>query len=662
MRKHELIHASALAVGILAILASFAAGQSKPAAAPDLGAILSRLSSYDAGIASDPYWELRNFVLGIKNKPDDARLACEKALLDYLGTKASLPARTAVCRELAVIGGDASVSVLGKLLLDNDLSDMSRYALLRIPGDGVDAALLSALAGAKKDIKLGLISTLAERKAQGGAAELARLLKPGDPDIAAAAAGALAEIGGPTALDALRKALPSAPPALKDRFAEALLRISGDSKSGPEVYEAILAANPSPAVRFAATRAKIAASGAKTPALILDALASADADSQAAAIGLIRGSFDESALAPILAAFPKLSAASQVMLIAVLAEYPQAAVVKTILGAAGSEVRDVRIAAFRALEKAGDAASVDFLAQAAAKAVTVEQTAARDALSGLKGKDVDEAILGRLAAEPEPNTQAELVRAVGERKIFAGKPLAIRMAASPAAKVRREAVRAVRVIGTPSDIPALLDLYLKAADETERQNLEAAVVGLSRKFSQMEARSGAVLTRLALLEKNKDVPGRAALFGVLARIGDDSALAVLRKALGEKTQGIGEAAARALIAWPNPAAKDDVFELAESWAGATIRILALQGAVRLTALERYRAPKAVVRDLGRALKLAERPEEKKLVLGKLPDFAGPEALALVGTLLSDPAVTAEAQVALEKIKSQLVQAAKAEIQ
>ena len=165
-------------------------------------------------------------------------------------------------------------------------------------------------------------------------------------------------------------------------------------------------------------------------------------------------------------------------------------------------------------------------------------------------------------------------------------------------------------------------------------------------------------SRLPVLEKAKDIAGQASLYVLLARIGDDSALPTLRASLASKNPELQDAAARALIAWSTPAAKDDAFDLAESASPATIKILALRGAVRMTALERYRAPKAVVRDFGRALKLADRPEEKKLILGRLPDFSCPEALALAGTLLGDKEVTAEAQAAIDRIKTKLALAAK----
>lgn len=79
----------------------------------------------------------------------------------------------------------------------------------------------------------------------------------------------------------------------------------------------------------------------------------------------------------------------------------------------------------------------------------------------------------------------------------------------------------------------------------------------------------------------------------------------------------------------------------------------MQAYVRMIGQEKYRPPKAAVRDLKKALKLATRPEEKKLILGVLPGFASPEALKLAATLLGDKDVKEEAKVALNKIKEKL---------
>ncbi len=143
------------------------------------------------------------------------------------------------------------------------------------------------------------------------------------------------------------------------------------------------------------------------------------------------------------------------------------------------------------------------------------------------------------------------------------------------------------------------------------------------------------------------------LFHVLGRIGDDSALPLLREALKDPDAEMVDAAVRALVIWPTITAKDDILQIIQPAKNEVHEILALRAYVRLTGLERFRAPEAAVRDLKLAFGLSDRPEEKKLVLGALPNFPCPEAQAFAESLLESNDIKAEAQVAVDKIKKRL---------
>jgi hypothetical protein len=143
------------------------------------------------------------------------------------------------------------------------------------------------------------------------------------------------------------------------------------------------------------------------------------------------------------------------------------------------------------------------------------------------------------------------------------------------------------------------------------------------------------------------------MYLLLSRIGDDSALPLLRDALKERNEAVVDAAVRGLSSWPTPAALDDAAILARKAGNETHRLLALQGFLRMTGLERNRNPEAVIADLRQAYLLAARPEEKRLVLGLLPRFPCTEALDLAGIILGDPTVKAEAQAAVDRIKARM---------
>jgi hypothetical protein len=335
----------------------------------------------------------------------------------------------------------------------------------------------------------------------------------------------------------------------------------------------------------------------------------------------------------------------------VLSEYPRERVQKTVLEAARSKSPDVRIAALEAIQATGDAGSVAFLAETAAKSRGAEQAAAREALALVKGRDVDDAILAQLSKRPWGDVEAELLQAAAERRIFTAKILMVEGLSAEAPRVRTQSLRGLRMIGTPSDMPPVLNMLLRTGDDPERAECEATLAAISLKIGNADARSNMIKNRIS---EEKNTSAQAKLFPVLSRIGDDSSLPLLRAALVSRDSSLADAAARAITAWPTPAARDDVAEIARKSNDETHRLLAIQALIRIVGLERFRKPEAAVSDLRLASLLVDRPEEKKLILGMLPRFPCPEALDLAGLFLGEASVKAEAQAAIEKIRPRVI--------
>ena len=636
---------------------AFAQQTAAPAAGASLESVLKELAAYDSGIASDAFWKMRTIVLAAKDDPA-ARQDVERKLLGFLAMDGSPVAKDSVCRMLRIVGGDASVPVLRKMLAAPDKTDMARYALEKIPGDAAETALLEALNSTSGAVRLGFVSSLADRKSAKAVPALAKMLAGSNAEAALAAAFGLGRIGGKEAADALGTVLGGANSApLKSAGASALIVCADgflaakDVPAAAAIYDRVLMEKIPVSIRRAALRGKIMAAGAiKAPDLILAALAAPDPDMQLPAIELVKAFFTDATITPICAALPKIPAVNQVALIAALSGYQAAPVTDALANAVKSDKKEVRLAALKAFEKAGTASSVALLAGIAAAASPDEQAAARIALWGMKGKPVDEAIIALLGGTPAEPIQAELVQCIGERRIFSGKAAAVKLTGSPSDRVRREAVKAVRAIGTPSDIPGLLNALIKTTDESEQIGLEMAITGLAQKIGQPDGRAGAVKARVLA---EKDTAARAILCRLLGRIGDDSALPLLRRALAGADAQVADAAARALAEWPTPTAKDDVLGLARTATNATLQVLALRGYIRLTAAEKFRRPDEAVRDLKQALDLAARPEEKKLVLGALPGFAGAESLKLAESQLAVPGIQEEAKAAIKRIQDRM---------
>jgi len=200
------------------------------------------------------------------------------------------------------------------------------------------------------------------------------------------------------------------------------------------------------------------------------------------------------------------------------------------------------------------------------------------------------------------------------------------------------------------DVPRLLDLLLEEKDTAVRRELTAVAGAAARSHPRAEDRAVVVEARWL---RSEDPDDRAALLRVLGRISDDSTLPLLRQALESADPDIKDAAVRALSDWMTPAARPDLFRIAETTGEAAHHVLALRRYLNSIALDSFEAPETGAGLLIDALRIARRPEEKKTVLGLLTAHPCSAALAAAESLLEDPDTAQEARAAVDKIKQRL---------
>jgi HEAT repeat protein len=622
-----------------------------------LDAILKDLANYKFDQGVGPLMRLRAYVQTHKDDPAE-RKECEAKLLAFLQSNPAPGGVMAACRSLRLIGSAASVPVLGAMLLKPETTDPARYALERIQGDEVDRALLAALGKTRGDLRRGIISTLGNRESSSAVPALRRLAEGGDPETALDAVNALGKIGTAEAVAGLEAFLVKTQGRPKSTAASALMvcaesRLSeGKKAEAAALYDKLLAAGLPVIDRQAAFRGRVTAAERTTRGeLILRALSGQDTVLYAPAIASVPEALGGSEIRAVLPFLNKLPEPQQVELVAVLARYPSDLVLPSILKAAESPAPTVRMEALRSIGKVGNASVVEMLAARASGATGDEQALAREILSRLRGTDVDAAILDLLAKEPDPGVKAELIQAAGARRIAAAKPALMAIVRSGAeTSLRLRAVRALSDVCSPADLRDLLGLLFTIEDETMREQLQNAVASVALTIPRPLARGDAAEN---LLAGEKDPRRVVDLLRVLGKIGDDTALPAMRKALADPNKEVVDAAVRGLADWPDISAKDDVLGIAASPGNLTYKVLALRAFVRMVGLEPYRQPEAAAADLAKALSLSTRPEEKKLVLGLLPRFPCEKGLQIAQSLESDPSVAAEAKTATERIRQSL---------
>jgi HEAT repeat protein len=630
----------------------------EPAARPSesLDAILKALLRYDYSQGVGEPLKLRAYIAAHKADPAE-REEVETKLLAFLEQGPTEGGMMAACRGLRLVGTAASAPVLGQLLLAPETTDPARYALEMIPGPEADAAFLAALDRTGGEVRLGIISSLGHRAVAAAVPRLTALARREDPAAAVEAVKAMGKIGSAEAVRSLSDLLERAKGALKSGAASALLlcaeaRLAVDlPDEAAELCDRVLLAGVPDVLRRAAFRERIEAAGsADDGGFVLRALSGNDQALREPAIAMIPKAFQDSEIEAVVPYLAKLTEEQQVQLTAVLAGYPTAYVLPTLLQAADSRFPSVRVEALRALEKAGNATIVEFLAARAAASTGVEQAAARETLARLKGADVDAAILNMLEKETGEKVRLELITAAGERRIVAGKPVLAELVRTGPPAVQLRAIRVLRVLAAPADLRDLISLVFAVKEEAAREEMEDTVAAVARTIPRESVRAEAVENALAA---EKSPPRRADLLRVLGKIGDDSSLGVVRRALHDANPAVADAAVRALTDWPTLTARDDVLAIARTTTNPTYKVLAIRAYVRMIGLEPDLRPQGAVAGLQTILGLSDRPEEKKLVLGMLPRFPCEPGLKLAQSLAADPSVEAEAKLAAERIERSL---------
>jgi HEAT repeat protein len=620
-----------------------------------LDAILKDLQNYkfDQGVGAP--LALRAYVFSHKDDPA-ARNDCEAKLLAFVQANPAPGGLMAACRALRLIGGPASVPVLGGMLLKAETTDPARYALERIPGPEADNALLSALGKTKGDVKRGIVFSIGERVMAGAVPALETLVIGTDAALAGDAVKALGRIGTPEAARVLTAYFDKATGAAKGEAASALfvcaaaLRRSGNASEAVAIYAKLLTAGLPDVLRKAAFRMQLSLAGEGGRAMILSTLTGKDAVLYEPAIAMIPMSFTGSNIGQVLPLMDKLPEEALVQLMDVLAGYPAESVLPAVLRAAASPYAPVRMEALRSVGKIGNPSVVPMLARRAATTVGDEQVLARETLVRLKGTDVEAAILDGIRKETDDKVKVELVQAAGDRRIKAGKPVLMELVRSGSPQLRLKAVGALKEVSTPADLRDLLALLFTIDEETAREAMQDTVASVALTIPRPLARGDAAEN---LLAAEKAPRKKADLLRVLGKIGDDTALPLVRRALADPDKDVTDAAVRALADWPTASARDDVYGVAASAANLTHKVLALRAYVRMIGLEPYRQPEGAFADLEKAMALASRPEEKRLVLALLPRFPCEKGLALADSLRGDPAVGAEAKQAADRIRGSL---------
>lgn len=568
-------------------------------------------------------------------------------MIAILTSTAPMAERQEACRLLAVMGDRTAIPVLAQFLADDALAYLARNALEGMPEAAVDSVFREALATLSGPLRVGLINSIGVRRDAKAVRLLVPCLRDPDPAVAAAAAAALGRIGTTRAVAALERALEGASerlrPALWEGCLDAATRLAaaGHARRARAVYDRLLRQETTAGIRAAAVRGAICSRGAAGPAFLLDQLRGTDTVAVSTAFWVVQHELPGTAASQSLAAaLSTLPDERQVALTQALCVRADPVTWPALLELARSGPKGVRLQAIAGLPYAAGSPAVARLVELLDDPDDAISAVAQNALAGWPGQGPDSALSARLDSTAGKRRLAA-IQLVGARRLSIAVPGLLRVTREPDPTLRLAALRVLGDLAGAGDLSALLELLANTASPEDGEAIERALRTACGKAADPEVCAGLLA---GLLPQAQSGP-RQTLLRLLHGVGGAAACQAVLAATDDGDAEVSATAFRLLGEWHGPDVVPHLLRLAETSSHATARLVCLRGCIRLAG--NSETPAAQRLDVCRRLvPLAQRDEEKKLLLGVVAGLSGPEALTLAQPGLDNPGTRAEAAAAI----------------
>jgi HEAT repeat protein len=619
----------------VALATRVASAQADALANPALGAAFRKLTTLELGQDLGAFHPIRQAV--VQSRTDEkVRTDLEARLIVVLQGDATDLGKDYACRQLVLVGSDASLPVLAELLTNPRMSYMARFAMEGIGSPAAMKALREMLDKTAGRQKVGVVISLGRLADANATSAIAALLDAEDAELREVAVIALGRIGTVQAGEALQAFAGKAPETLQDTIIDAQLDATeslcrqGEHETAAAICESLLSAD-SERVKAAAFRGLISARPSKSLTMILDGLAANEAWKQAVAADCVV-QLDESAeIRTITAGIPNLPAPGKIAAFLSLRSHRDPAIRAAALKSFEQSNDEVCRAALAALILSGTPEDVPTVADLATTAESSQiRNAALETLRLMPADGTNRAMVAWM--EQAKNLEPKVVQCALARRSPEFVPAFLKAARSPNEVTRQEAFKALEIMATEKDAEALIDFLCKTSPGEEREAAGRAVWMSCQKIADPAQRSALLL---AAMEK-ADAAGKCAILPSLARVGGEESLVAIRSAMGSSDQDLRDAGYRALANWPDATVAGELLEIVKSSKVESYRVWSLRAYARVVALPSERPAQETFEMLKEAMSLATRTEDKTLIVSRLGAVRAPDALALLLSFVDDP--------------------------
>ncbi len=372
-----------------------------------------------------------------------------------------------------------------------------------------------------------------------------------------------------------------------------------------------------------ATRGAILARGPAGVPLLIEQIRSNDKHCFNLGLTVAREMQGHEVTQALVAEVGRASPERQALLILALADRGDASVAPLVVRAAHSGSEAVRVQAIRALRSFDEALTASVLLEAALEPSPAVSKAALAVIDELRGQTINQLIAEHLLRAEGP-AKLTLIELAGRRQVAAAMPALWQLSeATSKPAVRAAALKALGGTVSSQDLPRLIERLgtAKADDETAAilQALKDALPRMPDREACAEKIDAAMSSATPAIQ--------CQLLEVLKSLGGKKALSVVAASAYKSDAQLREAGFRLLGQWMSTDAAPVLLDLAQNAKADEYKVRALRAYIRLA--RQFDMPSEQRVEMCRkAMKIAQRPDEKRLVLEILLRYPNDQMLAM----------------------------------
>jgi len=585
---------------------------------------------------------------------EETRQMLEDVYIETLKSKAALPVKGFIVRQLQVMGTDRCVPALSRCLKKEDLQDTAVQALIAIGSQEALDALRRGARRSRKAKRTALLMALARLADEACEKLFLEASESGDRETRLVALYGLANSGTVAAEEAFLRSL-----SRDDSYERAKslnsfslwirrLAEKGNEDQAVSVCKRILSVpgQDAPNIRstFLTLLTELQGSGALEE--LLESLVSKDGDVVAVAARLLIGMPGKDVNEKLKQRLKGADSSTKAKILEIFAERGEGHVLPLVLASLEDQSLDVRLAAVRAATRLDPEKALPALFEVLDAGGKREVQAVRTAIEAVPGPQILAAVSDAIQKSGSPSRKVALLEILEARDAKADVGTVISRTKDPSPEVRTAAARALGKLAGESQVALLVDLL---EDDSARKEAEKSLVSLCGRIPDKTAVSMQMIQAM----KEAGTQAQCALLRILGKNGDAEALMAVKKALQREIPEIRDASLRSLAEWPNPTAAELLLSLIRTLEEEAHRILCIRGYIRLAGMTGDPSSRERLEMYRRAMALGTRPEEKKMVLGGLGDMVSRDALGDATKAIGREALSQEAISAALRISKSL---------